>query len=108
MSNKALKILDSSCFSHIEKQSKDSIISSFIKSNTKTNLSNIQNSNCDGDDPFDIGNGQKVLFKNLRIKPLENAPEMRPQPEEEKMIKVNNLINKIKSGPLNKNCKINN
>ena len=70
-------------------------------------LSNIQNSNCDGDDPFDIGNGQKILFKNLRIKPLENAPEMGPQPEEEKMIKVNNLINKIKSGPLNKNCKIN-
>ena len=33
---------------------------------------------------------------------------MGPQPEEEKMIKVYNLINKIKSGPINKNYKTKN
>ena len=69
---------------------------------------NIQNVKCDGDDQFDIGDGNKILFKNLRIKKLEDSPDMGPQPEEEKMIKVYNLINKIKSGPLNKNYKTKN
>ena len=69
---------------------------------------NIQNVKCDGDDQFDIGNGNKILFKNLRIKKLDESPELGPQPEEEKMVKVYNLINKIKSGPLNKNYKTKN
>jgi hypothetical protein len=71
-------------------------------------FSNIQNAKCDGDEEFECGNGKKIIFKNLRIKKLEGAPEMGPQPEEEKMIKVINLINKIKSDPLNKNYKTKN
>ena len=68
-------------------------------------LENIQNAKCDGDDEFNIGNGQKIIFKNLRIKSLQKAPEIGVQPEEEKMIKVINLINRINIGPLNKNFK---
>ena len=71
-------------------------------------LSNIENSKCEGDDQFDIGEGKKIIFKNLRIKNLEKEPEMGPQPEEEKMLKVLNLINKLKSGNLNKNYKTKN
>ena len=71
-------------------------------------LSNIENSKLEGDDQFDIGEGRKIIFKNLRIKNLEKEPEMGPQPEEEKMIKVLNLINKLKSGHLNKNYKTKN
>ena len=71
-------------------------------------LSNIQNAKCDGDEQFECGNGKKIIFKNLRITKLGNAPEIGLQPEEEKMIKVFNLINKIKSGPLNKNYKTKN
>ena len=71
-------------------------------------LENIKNAKCDGADHFDIGDGKKIIFKNLRIKQLEKEPEMGPQPEEEKMIKVLTLINKIKSGPLNKNYKTKN
>ena len=69
---------------------------------------NIQNAKFDGDDQFDIGNGNKILFKNLRIKKLEENPDIGPQPEEEKMVKVYNLINKIKSGPINKYYKTKN
>jgi len=68
-------------------------------------LDKIKNSNCDGEDEFEIGNGQKILFKNLKIKKLEETPKLGVQPEEEKMLKVLNLINKINSGPLNKNYK---
>ena len=71
-------------------------------------LVNIQNTKCEGDEEFDCGNGNKVIFKNLRIKKLADAPEMGPQPEEEKMVKVVNLINKVKAGPLNKNYKTKN
>ena len=71
-------------------------------------LSYIENSKCEGDDQFDIGEGKKIIFKNLRIKNLEKEPEMGPQPEEEKMIKVLNLINQLKSGNLNKNYKTKN
>ena len=71
-------------------------------------LDKIKNSNCEGDDQFDAGNGQKVLFKNLRIKKLEEAPKLGEQPEEEKMVKVLTLINKVKTGPLNKNYKTKN
>ena len=68
-------------------------------------LDKIKNSNCDGEDEFEIGEGQKVLFKNLKIKKLEETPKLGTQPEEEKMLKVLSLINKINSGPLNKNYK---
>ena len=71
-------------------------------------LENIQNATCEGDDQFDIGNGQKIIFKNLRIKNLQKSPELGVQPEEEKMIKVLNLINRINNGPLNKNFKAKN
>ena len=71
-------------------------------------LDKIKNSNCEGDDQFDAGNGQKVIFKNLRIKKLEEAPKLGEQPEEEKMVKVATLINKVKNGPLNKNYKTKN
>ena len=71
-------------------------------------LDKIKNSNCEGDDQFDAGNGQKVIFKNLRIKKLEEAPKLGEQPEEEKMVKVLTLINKVKTGPLNKNYKTKN
>ena len=68
-------------------------------------IENIKNAKCDGDDEFEIGNNEKVIFKNLKVKKLNNAPKLGIQPEEEKMIKVINLINKINSGPLNKNYK---
>jgi hypothetical protein len=68
-------------------------------------LDKIKNSTCDGEDEFEIGEGQKILFKNLKIKKLEETPKLGVQPEEEKMLKVLNLINKINSGPLNKNYK---
>ena len=68
-------------------------------------LDKIQNSNCDGDDEFEIGEGKKILFKNLKIKKLDETPKMGVQPEEEKMLNVLNLINKINSGSLNKNYK---
>ena len=68
-------------------------------------LDKIKNTKCDGEDEFEIGEGQKILFKNLKIKKLEEAPKLGAQPEEEKMLKVLNLINKINSGPLNKNYK---
>ena len=68
-------------------------------------LDKIKNSNCDGDDEFEIGEGKKILFKNLKIKKLDETPKMGVQPEEEKMLKVLDLINKINSGPLNKNYK---
>ena len=69
-------------------------------------LEKIKNAKCsDGDDEFDIGNNEKVLFKNLKIKKLKDAPKLSVQPEEEKMVSVLNLINKINSGPLNKNYK---
>lgn len=71
-------------------------------------LTNIQNSKCNGNELFDIGNGKKIPFKNLRIKQLDNSPEMGTQLEEEKMLKIYNLINKIKSSPLNKNYKTQN
>ena len=68
-------------------------------------LEKIQNAKLDGDDLFDIDNNQKIIFKNLRIKKLEEPPKLGIQPEEEKMIKIINLINKINAGPLNKNYK---
>ena len=68
-------------------------------------IENIKNAKCDGDDEFEIGNNEKVIFKNLKVKKLNDAPKLGIQPEEEKMIKVINLINKINSGPLNKNYK---
>ena len=68
-------------------------------------LDKIKNSNCDGDDEFEIGEGKKILFKNLKIKKLDETPKMGVQPEEEKMLKVLDLISKINSGPLNKNYK---
>ena len=68
-------------------------------------LDKIKNSNCDGDDEFEIGEGKKILFKNLKIKKLDETPKMGVQPEEEKMLKVLDLINKINSGSLNKNYK---
>ena len=68
-------------------------------------LEKIQNINADGDDEIDIGNNQKIIFKNLKIKKLKDSPKLGVQPEEEKMIKVFNLINKINKGPLNKNYK---
>ena len=68
-------------------------------------IEKIKNAKCDGDDEFEIGNNEKVLFKNLKVKNLNDAPKLGEQPEEEKMIKVLNLINKINSGPLNKNYK---
>ena len=71
-------------------------------------LDKIKNSNCEADDQFDIGNGQKIIFKNLRIKKLEEAPKLGEQPEEEKMVKIMTLINKVKTGPLNKNYKTKN
>ena len=71
-------------------------------------LTNIQNTKCNGNELFDIGNGRKIPFKNLRIKKLDNPPDMGIQPEEEKMLKLYNLINKIKSCPLNKNYKTRN
>jgi len=71
-------------------------------------LDKIKNSNCEGDDQFDVGNGQKVIFKNLRIKKLEEAPKLGEQPEEEKMVKVLTLLNKVKTGPVNKNYKTKN
>ena len=68
-------------------------------------LDKIENSKLDADDQFDIGNNQKIIFKNLKIKKLNEAPKLGVQPEEEKMIEVINLINKINAGPLNKNYK---
>ena len=68
-------------------------------------FTNIKNSNFEGDDQFDVGDGKKILFKNLRIKKLEDKQEMSPQPEEEKMVQILTLLNKVKSGPLNKNYK---
>ena len=68
-------------------------------------IENIKNAKCDGDDEFEIGNNEKVIFKNLKVKKLNDAPKLGIQPEEEKMIKIINLINKINSGPLNKNYK---
>ena len=68
-------------------------------------IEKIKNAKCDGDDEFEIGNNEKILFKNLKVKNLNDAPKLDVQPEEEKMIKVLNLINKINSGPLNKNYK---
>lgn len=68
-------------------------------------LDKIKNSNCDGNDEFEIGEGKKILFKNLKIKKLDETPKMGVQPEEEKMLKVLDLINKINSGSLNKNYK---
>ena len=68
-------------------------------------LEKIENSSYEGDDQFDIGDGQKIIFKNLKIKKLENAPKIGIQPEEEKMIKILSLINNIKIGPSNKNYK---
>ena len=68
-------------------------------------LEKIQFTKLDGDDLFDIDNNQKILFKNLKIKKLEEAPKLSLQPEEEKMLEVLTLINKINSGPLNKNYK---
>ena len=46
-----------------------------------------------------------MIFKNIRIKQLEETPKLGVQPEEEKMVKVINLINKINSGALNKSYK---
>ena len=68
-------------------------------------IEKIKNAKCDGDDEFEVGNNEKILFKNLKIKKLNEAPKLGVQPEEEKMIKVLNLINKINAGPLNKNYK---
>ena len=70
-------------------------------------LEKIQNAKLDGDDLLDIDNNQKIVFKNIRIKNLEEPPKIDVQPEEEKMLKVINLINKINAGPLNKNYKSN-
>ena len=66
----------------------------------------IQNIKEDGDDELDIGNNQKIILKNLKIKQLSEPPKLSEQSEEEKMIKINNLINKINSGDLNKNYKL--
>ncbi len=68
-------------------------------------LENIQSSNLDADDEFEIGNNQKIIFKNLKVKKLKDSPKLGIQPEEEKMIKINDLIKKINSGALNKNYK---
>ena len=68
-------------------------------------LDKIKNCTLDADEQMDLDNNQKVLLKNLRIKKLEDAPKLGTQPEEEKMIKVMNLINKINAGPLNKSYK---
>ena len=70
-------------------------------------MDKIQNAKLDGEDLLDIDNNQKIIFKNLRIKNLEEPPKLGVQPEEEKMLKVINLINKINAGPLNKNYKSN-
>ena len=68
-------------------------------------LEKLKNLKIDGDDEYEIGNNQKVIFKNIRIKELEETPKLGEQPEEEKMVKVINLINKINSGALNKSYK---
>ncbi len=68
-------------------------------------LENIENAKLDGDDLFNIGNNKKIPFKNIRVKKLEESQKLGVQPEEEKMIKVYNLINKINDGPLNKSYK---
>ena len=70
-------------------------------------LEKIKLTKMDGDDLFDIDNDRKIIFRNLRIKKLEEAPILGIQQEEEKMVKVATLINKINSGPLNKNYKTN-
>ena len=71
-------------------------------------LINIQNLKCNENELLDIGNGTKIPFKNLRIRKLENPPEMGIQLEEEKMLQLYIFINKIKAGPLNKNYKTKN
>ena len=65
-------------------------------------LENIQSSNLDADDEFEISNNQKIIFKNLKVKKMKDAPKLGTQPEEEKMIKINDLIKKFNEGALNK------
>ena len=55
-----------------------------------------------------MGNNQKISFKNIRIKKLNEVPKLGAQHEEEKMIKIYNLIFKINDGPLNQSFKIEN
>ena len=68
-------------------------------------IEKIQNSNLDGDDEFDLGDNQKIIFKNLKIKKLPLPPKLGEQPEEEKMKEIINLINIINSDNLIKNYK---
>ena len=68
-------------------------------------IEKIQNSNLDGDDEFDLGDNQKIIFKNLKIKKLPPPPKLGEQPEEEKMKEIINLINIINSDNLIKNYK---
>ena len=68
-------------------------------------IEKIQNSNLDGDDEFGLGDNQKIIFKNLKIKKLPPPPKLGEQPEEEKMKEIINLINIINSDNLIKNYK---
>ncbi len=68
-------------------------------------LDKIKNLALDADDQIDIDNTRKIIVKNVRVKKLNDAPKLGTQPEEEKMIKIMDLINKINAGPLNKNYK---
>ena len=71
-------------------------------------LEDFENTNLDADDLFDVGNEQHIAFKNIRIKKLNEATKLGVQPEEEKLIKICNLIFKINDGPLNQSFKIDN
>ena len=66
----------------------------------------IENIDHDADELIEIGNQEKIAFKNIRIKKLEELSKLGIQPEEEKMIKIFDLILKVNNGPLNQSFKI--
>ena len=69
-------------------------------------IENIENIEHDADELIEIGNQEKIAFKNIRIKKLEELSKLGIQPEEEKMIKIFDLILKVYNGPLNQSFKI--
>ena len=43
-------------------------------------IENIENTNLDADDLFDMENDKKIPFKNIRIKKLNKGPKLGVQP----------------------------
>ena len=101
VNNQKLYLTKEICNSKLNLENKDKLICCTNDTEDKTfyiPFSEIQESNCEPDDEFEVSDDEKIPFKNLKLKPLLEPKKLGVQPEEEKMLLIIDLLEKLKSG----------